>query len=290
MEIINNNQQQNANVVQTKDELLKALQSDFATGVTKVYINSLKTEVAFKEITVNQQKTLSRILIGNEQRKDIIYDAQCAIINTAALAENFDIYNLTEFDRLKILIALYQANVFNNDIQFTCKYCGTENKYAADFDSTLRKLDAIELTEKILKYDNKNFTFEFKLAYPNVKKISNFYKQYYLKHKSQSKRDAELNDNFSQIEYINLFIQDVTITIKTNNTTRYINFNDYKPTDIEDIISQFPQDVLYTDNGVLTYITNEFIKQINDSFDKHVCYNCNMAQEQEDSDQIHNFL
>ncbi len=46
-------------------------------------------------------------MIGNEHRKDVIYDAQCATINNAALADGFDVYNLTEFDRLKILIALY---------------------------------------------------------------------------------------------------------------------------------------------------------------------------------------
>lgn len=66
-------------------------------------------------------------MVGNEQRKDIIYDAQCAIINSVALREGFDVYELTEFDRLKILIALYQANMFSNDVKFTCKNCGTEN-------------------------------------------------------------------------------------------------------------------------------------------------------------------
>ena len=122
-----------ADKVQTKDELLNILKSDFASGVTKVYVNSLGKEVAFKEITVTQQKSLSRIMVGNEQRKDIVYDAQCATINNAALAEGFDIYQLTEFDRLKILIALYQANMFSNDVKFTCKQCGAENQYKLDF-------------------------------------------------------------------------------------------------------------------------------------------------------------
>ena len=38
--------------VETKDELVKLLEQDFASGVTKVYVNSLGAEVAFKEITV----------------------------------------------------------------------------------------------------------------------------------------------------------------------------------------------------------------------------------------------
>ena len=76
----------------SKDELLKALDEDFATSVSKVYVNSLKQEVGFKEISVKDQKTMSRIMIANEQRQDVIYDAQCGIINKTALLDGFDIY------------------------------------------------------------------------------------------------------------------------------------------------------------------------------------------------------
>ena len=84
-------------------------------------------------------------MIGNDQRKDIVYDAQCAIINTSALDDEFDIYKLTEFDRLKILLALYQANMFSNDVKFTCRNCGAENQYKLNFDNVLAKLDKIGL-------------------------------------------------------------------------------------------------------------------------------------------------
>ena len=50
----------------SKDELLKLIEGDFASGATYIYINSLGKEVPFKEVTVTQQKTLSRIMIGNE--------------------------------------------------------------------------------------------------------------------------------------------------------------------------------------------------------------------------------
>lgn len=36
----------------SKDDLLKALDEDFATSVSKIYVNSLKQEVGFKEISV----------------------------------------------------------------------------------------------------------------------------------------------------------------------------------------------------------------------------------------------
>lgn len=98
-----------AAVVESKESLINALKQDFATTVNKIYINSLKRDVGFREITVLEQKTLSRIMIDNESkgRKDVVYDAQCAIINKACLEPDFDIYKLSEFDRLKLLIALY---------------------------------------------------------------------------------------------------------------------------------------------------------------------------------------
>ena len=78
--------------IETTDDLVAALKQDFATSVNRVYINSLDKEVSFREITVQEQKTLTRIMAGNEQRKDIVYDAQCALINTACLDETFDVY------------------------------------------------------------------------------------------------------------------------------------------------------------------------------------------------------
>jgi predicted restriction endonuclease len=61
--------------VQNKAEFINALRQNFASTIKKIYINSLKTEVGFREIKVSEQKSLSRIMIDNENRKDIIYDA-----------------------------------------------------------------------------------------------------------------------------------------------------------------------------------------------------------------------
>jgi len=74
------NEQEKLKVL-NRSEFINALKKNFATTVRKVYINSLKREVGFREVTVLEQKQLSRIMIDNEQRKDIVYDAQCALIN-----------------------------------------------------------------------------------------------------------------------------------------------------------------------------------------------------------------
>ena len=279
-----------ADKITSKDELVKILQGDFASGVTKVYVNSLGKEIAFKEVTVTQQKSLSRIMIGNEQRKDIIYDAQCATINSSALADGFDIYQLTEFDRLKILIALYQANMFSNDVKFTCKQCGAENRYKLNFDNVISKLDEIGLEPKDFEYENRNFKFTFTIEYPKVRRISGFYKMYYLNHKIHSKRDMKVNDNLSNMEYVNLFISKVKLEVKSSGVVREFDMSDYKASDVEDILAQFPQDALYNDTGVLNFIATEYLKKINDSFDKHQCFNCGTIQEEDNANQAEGFL
>lgn len=77
----------------------------------KVYINSIGHEVCFREISVAEQKQLARVMIDNEDRKDIVYDAQCATLKSICLDEDFDIYDVTEFDKIKLLLLLYQRNM-----------------------------------------------------------------------------------------------------------------------------------------------------------------------------------
>lgn len=277
-------------VFESATEIKKDLENIFASGFTPVYINSLDKEVGFKEITVQQQKSLSRIMIGNENRKDIVYDAQCALINESALMEGFDIYKYTELERLKLLIALYQANMFNNDVQFNCKECGAENKYKLNFTNVLAKLDQLSIEPKTFHYEKSNLKFDFICQYPQVKLVSYFNKQYFAKHKVQTKRDVSVNDTMSNMEYINLFISKLVISTSEGKVLKEIDFHGYKPADIEEILQTLPQDVLYTDNGVLQFIAREFLQKLNESFDKHQCQFCGAIQEDENTNQVESFL
>lgn len=279
------------NVLKTKDELLAALQSDFATSVKKIYINSLGREYSFREITVQEQKSLTRMMSANENRKDIVYDAQCAIINKAALDHTFDIYKLSEFDRMKLLIALYQENMFQNEIKFTCPECGMQNKYKLDFSKTLHQLDEYVLEKKTFEYENQNFKYTFDLEYPSVKLVSKFYAGYCQKHGTNiPKKQVSANNTMTNLEYINLFITKVKILNKSNDKTRQITFANYKVSDIEDILQAFPQDVLYAQSGIMKYIVDQYIQPVNDSFQKHECFNCHTICENQGVTSAEGFL
>lgn len=258
--------------VQDRMAAINALKQKFVSTIVKVYINSLDKEVGFREITVSEQKKLSRIMIDNENRKDIVYDAQCAILQQTCLEEDFNIYNVSEFDRTKLLLILYQQNMSKPEITFTCPECKQENKYKLDFTKAIARLDEFDIEEKEFTYSNKNFNFIFKLAYPVVDRVSKFYQQYFAKNKAQ-KQVSQAALSQLNIEYVNLFIKSVSFKDDKNEDV-VINFNDYSINEITDIISSFPQDVLYAENGILTYITNEYIAKINNVFEKKTCSLC----------------
>lgn len=275
----------------TTNDILKILDGEFASTANVVYVNSLDQEVTFKEVTVQQQKSLTRIMAANQNRKDIIYDAQCSMLNSVAVTEGFNIYSLSEFDRLKLMIALYQANMFQNQVKFTCDECGVENVYSVDFDNVIKRLDSFDLTPKTFQYKNKRFIFDFTVKYPDVKTVSAFHKSYCQTHtKKVPRRELKTDENLQNMEYVNLFIDKVVWkNIETGKSTE-IEFRKFPVGSIEKILEKFPQDVLYAESGVLKFIVNELIKPVNDSFDKHECYNCHTIHEKENQNQAESFF
>lgn len=254
---------------------LNAIKNKFTSTINKIYINSLGREVNFREITVAEQKKLARIMIDNENRKDIVYDAQCAVLKSICLEDDFDVYQLSEFDKIKLLLLLYQRNMIKHEIMFTCPECHTENKYKLDFQHVIDKLDKFDIADKTFVYENSNWLFTFKIGYPKVEKVSKFYSSRYLNiRKNVDKATIESFNTTVNVDYINLFIKEITFTDKSTNEVNTINVEDYTLDQIFDVISVFPQDVLYSENGTIAYVTSEFITKINDMFDKHRCGVC----------------
>ena len=274
-----------------KKAALNAMKSKFISTVIKVYINSLQREASFREITVAEQKKLSRIMIDNEDRKDIVYDAQCALLQSICLENDLDIYSLTEFDKIKLLLLLYQRNMTKHDITFICPQCHSENKYQIDFSNVIYKLDHFDINDKTFSYENANWTFNFTISYPSVQKVSKFYgSRYSQMRKTIDKKVIEAINTAMNIDYISLFIKDISFVDKSTDEKSVISTNDYTVEELLDVISVFPQDVMYSEAGVIQYITKEFIAKINDAFDKHECAVCGTLCEDTSDSSTEGFL
>ena len=48
--------------------------------------------------------------------------------------------------------------------------------------------------------------------------------------------------------------------------------------------------MLDAENGVLKYVVNEYIKPVNDCFEKHECLKCGAIHEKEGTDQVQGFF
>lgn len=173
--------------------------------------------------------------------------------------------------------------MFADEVKFTCPVCNTENAYRVNFDNALAKLDEFDLDPKTFTYENKNLKYVFTTAYPLVKDISSFHKMYFASRKARNYKEQTMLNSMFNIEYINLFIKAVTITSKANGKSRDIDFSDYNLIDLEDIFAKFSQDVMYSDNGLIKFITEQYLNSVNNAFDRHVCMNCGATYEKENS-------
>ena len=119
------------------------------------------------------------------------------------------------------------------------------------------------MSDKTFVFKDASREYTFTISYPSVKRVSDFYTKYIMSHKinKDNKEQQETNINF---EYVNLYIKDVTIKNTKTGDTKTIKFDDYGPLDVTDILSVFPYEVIYNDDGVLQFITKKVIGNIND--------------------------
>lgn len=200
--------------------IFNAFKKEFSTAVHAIKVNTLGKEVKFRDVTVNEQKTLSKTSIENESRKDIIYDTQCQLVNTLCLENGFDIYSLTEFDRIKILMMIYQSNYMKNEITYKCEKCGKENVFKPDFQKLIDKLDNFDLSDDVFTAEDSRKIFKFTINYPLVRSVSNFYRDYMKKYVGKSNLEKQVLDNLGNIEYVNLFIKRIEMIDKKNPNDR----------------------------------------------------------------------
>lgn len=108
--------------------------------------------------------------------------------------------------------------------------------------------------------------------------------------KTNDKKAIESLNTSLNVDYTNLFIKKITFVDKTTGDETTIDVDDYTLDELFEVISVFPQDVLYADNGIIQHITRQFITKINDTFDKHECVVCGKLCESSSDSSAEGFL
>lgn len=258
-----------------KNSLMNSFKQEFSTSVIPIYINSLKRTVNFREVSVKEQKSLSKSMIQNENRKDIVYDIQCALINKLALEDGFDVYKLTEFDRIRILMEIYSSNYIQNDITFKCPECGTENVYKLDFEKITNRMNEFTMEPQSFSVEDKMRIYNFTINYPSVFTVSDFYKEYFKQYKNVNSKEREVLDNMGNVEYMNLFINEIEIVNKNTKVKNKADLTLLTLSEIQQIFAMLPQNIIFDDRkGVVQFVTTQFIEKINNVFQYEKCAQC----------------
>ena len=259
---------------------INAFKQAVCSTIFPVQLYSVDEEVNFRELTVTDQKSISKIALLNNSRRDIIYNAQCAMINKCADQKDFHIEDYSEFDRIVILLRLYEQNYFKNDIHYTCAACGKENVYQIDFTKILGKLKLAWTDDKVYTLSHQKKTFRITAGWPKVATISEFYKNYYKTYQNSNDNTKSTIDQLSNVEYLIMFIKAIDLIVPGGEEIS-LNLDDLSYAERSDVIDSLPQGIIFDDeDGVVTKIVADFTDKLNKAFQYEKCMYCGAETEE----------
>ena len=254
-------------------DVLAALKEEFATSLNNVYINSLKKTYSFRDITVLEQKTFSKLMIDHDGQPDFVYDAQCALIQKLCTDPEFNVYKITEFDRLKIFFLIYQANFFNSTFTITCPHCGNNVEYTIDFEKLVKAIDDVEICDITVEHVVKNRKYEFTINFPTVTRMAD-YKKYQAKMNKKNKIKPTDESSQTLIDLIDILIKKLVITNLTTNNVITLVPEDMKYEEYSMYLETIPQSVIYSSDSPLIKVAQEKYNQLREALPKAKCPNC----------------
>lgn len=252
-----------------KNSLLTALSEQFSTSINYVYINSLKREIPFREVTVLEQKTIAKLMIANEDKQNIVYSAQTALLQKICTDPTVNIEDLTEFDRIKLMLELYQSNFFKDNYNIECAVCGKNNEIVADFAEVINNFNKISLDDIVVNSDIPTHYIEYTLNFPTIKRITE-YRNYQEKNKTAN-TNSELDYS---VDMVDLFIKKLVLTNKSTNEIIELIPNDYSYEEYTSYLNVLPQSIVFNSSKLNDAIQNNIMNVFQDVLPKTKCAYC----------------
>ncbi len=153
--------------------IIDLLQNSFSTSTQSIYVPTLGKTLTFRESTVKEQKTLSKVVASNPDRQSVIYASTLAMAGNLCVDE-LDINSMTEFDRMKILAFLFSMNFFSKRLTMTCPKCKKPFAYTVMHGDILKGLDAIDTEDVVFKAENRIGSIEVSLNFPSCRRYLDF--------------------------------------------------------------------------------------------------------------------
>jgi hypothetical protein len=247
------------------NSILKTLKNDVSSNIFEVFIPSHQRKVSFRPITVGEQKTLSKVLINNSEQKTT-YKTLLALIQEICLDEGFDVFSLTEVDRVKILLDFYTFNYFANSTTLTCENedCGKTYDFDMNFSVLSEKMNSLKVEDKEFEYTTKDgiTNIKFKVGYPNVKRVAEFHDSELGVIKSD---DTFSNVLFGQEELFKLFVKNMHLKKEQQDKDDIdieVEFLKYSVQEAFSIIETLPFEVFFSSDGLMSFLITEYVEPI----------------------------
>lgn len=237
------------------NDALKILEENNGVNYVPIYVPSLKRNVTFKPLTIGKIKSISKMLLENDNISDL------GIILTSMMldlcTEKLDLESICEIDRLRILLELRRFNNLSENvfsIKCSNKECDHKINYNVNIGDLSEKFNVVpENTTK--EFTNNGVSYKIEFGLPSLSLIIK-YKQFIettkavlLKDGTQFSKDDMYKIEFYLIKYSNLlYIKNIQI-----NNSYIEGFVESSIVDRNKLIDNLPP-------AILDYIKQEIIK------------------------------
>lgn len=254
------------------NQVVDLLGSNTGSGVYEISFPSIGKTYQFKQLTVAQQRTLSKNSSAENRSEQLVM--RCALLKEICLDKSFDPAKINFAEFVNALITIRNNN-FIDDLKFNVK-CDNEECGTTSFPYTINLIEVQEKLENLLselEHKEKHY-FEFEINGKEIKfelsfpKMSSYIalSKYYAKKENQKHADVAL---FIYPYIQNIFIDDSLVNIDSirDNIIKFKDFIDN--TFIKMSFKQFAESV----NAGFSEITDTMFTY------KATCPNCGEVKE-----------
>lgn len=274
MENVNTTKSQHAG-----DVVLDLFKNEFSTTVIPVFIKSINKVVEFREISVSEQKALTKTQIENQLKPATIYRAFNSLIEATLLSKKIDTQDFTEADRYAILFNLYQTAFLDKPHDFTCEHCN--NTFTTSIDASVINENFADLntSDRVYTLKDKSRQYIFTCNYPTLRRVTGMLDVFQRKYMSAGKENVntDVMAMMESVDYINTFIKSLTVErLDKSKEAITANFEEMTPDAVLNTLAIMPQHIMLAEKkGITAKILDEFITPINTVFAKQQCPVCN---------------
>lgn len=261
------------------DTVLDLFKQEFSSTVIPVFIKSINKVVEFREISVSEQKSLTKTQIENQNRPATIYRAFNSLIESLLLTKHIDVQQFTEADRYNILFNLYQTAFLDKPQEFTCNHCKAKFSMSVDAAAINQNFADLNTTDRVYTLQDASRYYTFTCNYPTLRRLTamlDVFQRKYMSTPADSNVSTDVIAMMESVDYVNAFIKTLTIE-RINKATPAITaqFENMNAEDVINTLSILPQHIMLAEKtGITDTLLTDFITPINSVFAKHTCPNC----------------